>query len=753
MPKGFALARCLSLALAVGAALASGLLAPSGLAESVWQPLCEAARLRPPEHLWPGLWRFLAYGSVKAVGLSATCVLLRFLGPVVFGFIAYRVSMGIYKMLIALLGTDRCRPDFHNALVPLLSASGAALFVATDDVFHASWSCSPDLLQLMLLLLVFDQMRRFFFRSEILSGASGIFLTGVLVADGTVGLVVLAAIVVTHFIRRQREADCPYILSNPGLYHVWKWITTGLFLLGFLLVGGAGLWFFLHGDGSWGSAFAGYWQGIGSSDVALSVSLVAVPFVLAVAVLPQATDNMSFLSYSVGILLILSGIASYVYLVLPELTRLPCFSMRAVLLYAAAFTLVSVFATILVEVCCRNHQSVLIEQYGVDPGDMDVIHRRHYRFPAWLRIGMPYALTGFLLLSAICLRGYDRSACLAEEIDACADAMLAETEGVTRLFSDGSLDELLEIKASACGRRILACSLFDGEGDHAVSVRQRGLVGEDERYTMALGASVSLGMWIEQASPLLADSAVQVGLEMWRRGNRPMPPLGGFAAHPAGCPEDRLASFRAAADAFAERALSDRLREAYERCRDHRLRERFDRLKFRVCRLMALRAAEADRKGSFETATALFARVKALDGSNASLEHMRSFLGLLWDQSELRLTPREGLALSLRRANFRAAKPHAEAVLTSTPDDPDAHFALGMYYYLSRAFELADSHLTQALAVRPNEAAILNNLAIVRMYRNRLPEALKLSDRALELHPERDDLKATNEEIRRRLQR
>lgn len=207
----------------------------------------------------------------------------------------------------------------------------------------------------------------------------------------------------------------------------------------------------------------------------------------------------------------------------------------------------------------------------------------------------------------------------------------------------------------------------------------------------------------------------------------------------------------AVADDFGVRALSARCRSAYARCRDRQLRERFNMLKFRLSRLLELRAAAADRAGDFVAATRLYAQAKALDGSNASLEQMRSFLGLLWEQTELRLTPREGLALALRRANFRAAKPYAEAVLASSPDDPDAHFALGMYYLLSRSLERADAHFSRALAARPDEAAILNNLAIVRMYRGRLAEALELSDRALAHHPLRDDLRATNEEIRRRL--
>lgn len=753
MPKGAALVRWLSLALAVLVALAAFVLSPAGLGDGVWQPLCEAARLRPPENLWPGLWRFLAYGSVRTLGLSATCAVLRIAGPVLLGVVAYLTAIGLYTLLIALLRTTRCRPDFYGAIVPLLSVAGAMLFVSTDAVFRASWSCSPDLVQLTLLLVVFHLMRRFFFGASLWCGGVGILLTGVLAADGTFGFVVFAALVVTHMVRLRVATGTPYVLCDKGLYNVWKWMATGLFLTGFLSIGGIGLLFFFRGGGTWESAFAGYWTLIGAADLALSVSLAAIPFVLTVVLLPKATDNESFLPYPTGILLLASAAAAYVYLVTPELTRLPCFSARVLLLAAAVFTLTGVVTVAIVEVCCRNHQSVLIDRLGVDPTDVDALGRKIYRFPPWLRTALPLGLVAFLALTALGLRLSDRTARLADEIDGCAQALLDETDGVTRLFSDGSLDELLEINAVRRGRRLLVSSLFTKGDRHAVDVRQRGLSGEDDRHAATVGASVLLGGWIEQASPLLAESAVQIGLEMWRRGNRPLPTVGGFAAHPAGCPAERLASFRATADAFAERALSDRCRAAYAWCRDGKVRQRFDTLKFRVARLLELRAAEADRQGRFDEATRLYARVKELDGSNASLEQMRTFLGLIWEQTDLRLTPREGLELSLRRANFRAAKPHAEAVLTSAPYDPDAHFALGMYYLLSRSFELADLHLSRALEAKPNEAAILNNLAIVRMYCNRLTEALELSDRALELHPERDDLKATNEEIRRRLQR
>ena len=90
------------------------------------------------------------------------------------------------------------------------------------------------------------------------------------------------------------------------------------------------------------------------------------------------------------------------------------------------------------------------------------------------------------------------------------------------------------------------------------------------------------------------------------------------------------------------------------------------------------------------------------------------FLNLVWNRNNLQLTPREALRVALERANFKAAKPHAEAILTTEP-------------------------------------TLLNNLAIVRMYLGKLEEAETLAETALKVRPGTPEIKATLKEIRTRL--
>lgn len=314
----------------------------------------------PPSTFFPCLWRGLAHGAVRVFGLPATLAALPVLGPLLLAFVADRTTRGLHAVLTALVRTDRCRPDFRQTLVPVLAVSGAALFISTQAVFCSAWSCSPELLQLILLVLIADLMGRFFFRSSVWCGAGGLFLTGVLAADGPLGFVALAAIVVLHIACRQRLRSA-YLLSDLGLYHVWKWVATGLFLLGFVLVAGLNAWFFVRGGGSWSMAFAGFWPGVATVDLALVASLVVVP---------RATDIGLFLPYVTGLLLLLCGTAAFLYLIVPELTRIPSFGTQVLFLLAATVTLVAVMAVVLVEVCCRNHQVVLFERFGIDPTEL-----------------------------------------------------------------------------------------------------------------------------------------------------------------------------------------------------------------------------------------------------------------------------------------------------------------------------------------------------------------------------------------------
>ena len=752
--KRFASARPWAIGLGVLAACLSWACNPGVLDGRVWQLLAEAAGLRPPEYLLPGLWRLLAHACVRLFGLDGTAKLLLVAGPVALGYVTYRAMSSIHVVLSLILRTDRCPPIFQKVFIPGLIASGVAYFVSAWPVFPASRTLTPLLLTLVVLFTIFGLARRFLMTSNRFCGALAIFLTGVAAADGLFGWIVLLGVVVCCWARRRYDESGTFILSNIALRNLLKWVATFLFLIGFLGVLLANCHFFVGHGGAWSTAFLNYRMVLKGGDAAVALGLVVAPCLLTLVLLPRATDTESFLPYARGMCLLACGVVVSVFLLQPGLLAFPSEALTVLLRYLATFTLVGVLTAVVVEVYCRNYVSVFIFRYQGDlPATAD---RGEYRFPKFVRRYLYAVLVGTLVLLSAWTLGRDGSARLAREVDACADLILDEAAGLERIFSDGSIDELLEVKAARRGERILCTPLIAKRDAHAVAVRQRGVVGENDRLEMALGASVALRSWLDVKAPALAKSALQLGFEFWRRrADAHLPALGGFLARPGGYPEtaagsDAAIPARLAAEAFAVRADSPELVRACRRCYDRPLGQRFDALKWRVARILELRARQEDQQGRLDEGARLSALARRLDDRNASLSEMRSFLGLLWEQADLKMTPRDGLSIALKHANFRAAQSHARAVLASHPGDPDANFALGMYHYLEGNLKRADDYLGMALRACPEEPAFLNNLAIVRMRQGKLSEALELSDRALALRPDRDDLRLTNEEIRRR---
>ena len=747
--------RLWAIGLGVLAAVISFVLSPGTLDGRVWQPLAEAALLRSPECLLPGLWRLLAHVCIRVIELERTTRLLMVLGPLVLGYVTYRAASSIHTVLTLMLQTDRCPPVFQRVLIPGLVVTGVGYLVCAWPILPTSWTFTPQGLTLVLLFTIFGLIRRFLLSSSRLCGFIGLFLTGVLAAEGLWGWIVLLLVLASCYIRILHDVEARFILSNRAARNVVKWLATFCFLSGFGLVLGMNVWFFIHHGGSWSTAFSNLAYSVQGDDVAVAFGLVLAPCLLTVVMLPRATNTETFLSYARGMILIVCGITATAFLLQPNLVMFQDEIVIVLLRYLAAFTLVGVLTTIVVEVYCRNHLSVLVFRYNGEP--VAQTDRSVLRFPLFVRRYLYATLIGVLLLLSTGVVWWEGAPVLAREIDRCADGILSEAKGLTWIFSDGSLDELLEVKAARNGARVSCVSLFTKRDAHAISVRQRHMKGESDLRAMALGGAVALGSWIETDSPELAKSAVQLGFEYWRRrADRPLPALGGFLARPGGYPKRdtegalQEEAWREAED-FAVRANSPRLERAYRHCHDRRLKERFDALKWRVARILELRARQADRHGKVEEGTRLVALARQLDDRNDSLSEMRTFLGLLWEQSELQITPREGLAIALKHANFRAAQSHARAVLASHPEDPDANFALGMYHYLGHDFKRAEEYLQAALKVRPKEPALLNNLAIVRMHLGKLADALELSERALALKPDRDEIQQTNEEIRRRL--
>ena len=63
-----------------------------------------------------------------------------------------------------------------------------------------------------------------------------------------------------------------------------------------------------------------------------------------------------------------------------------------------------------------------------------------------------------------------------------------------------------------------------------------------------------------------------------------------------------------------------------------------------------------------------------LDRSNTALKRMLSVVEYERQRTFMQLTPREGLRIALRRADFIEARRYAAAVLRSDEEDPEANF-------------------------------------------------------------------------------
>ena len=72
-----------------------------------------------------------------------------------------------------------------------------------------------------------------------------------------------------------------------------------------------------------------------------------------------------------------------------------------------------------------------------------------------------------------------------------------------------------------------------------------------------------------------------------------------------------------------------------------------------------------------------------------------------------------------------------------------------MKFYQEEQWSRAASHLRRCLVRRPDEVAVLNNLAVVEMKLDQLDDAEKHARRALELHPELKDVQSTLDKILR----
>ncbi len=302
-------------------------------------------------------------------------------------------------------------------------------------------------------------------------------------------------------------------------------------------------------------------------------------------------------------------------------------------------------------------------------------------------------------------------------------------------------DYVREVVEEAKGVRVIYTNgVFDD--DIRREAKRRGIELEPVSI-MARNGALALAMAVERGE----DVALQLGFELLkRRYCKELPPCSGVLARTGKMPEEDRQRGIDAARCLGERILELYRKDAVRFGGDEDLKKRFLAVQWHIARLATVRAERADHAQQTELSQQDKTLADELDNNNSSIQDLRRAL----DQAEAltmrAITPSRGLRMSLAQADFTQAKRYAELILASNPDNTDANFAMGMSYYVQKQWARAEKYFRRYLT-KKEDAAVLNNLAVICMYTERYDEALKHAQKALNILPDSEVVQDTINQI------
>ena len=231
---------------------------------------------------------------------------------------------------------------------------------------------------------------------------------------------------------------------------------------------------------------------------------------------------------------------------------------------------------------------------------------------------------------------------------------------------------------------------------------------------------------------------MQAGFNLWKTKKSPLPQPGEYMAKPP----------TSTSTSPSTSTLSDRIFDFYARAGklenlSPEIAKMFVSVHWRLARMAQLRGEWYDQRGEGERAREEMEKADRLDAVNPEAQKAFKEFDRMMTMAQLVRTPREGLDFALRTANYALAHRLAKPILLSEPEDVKANFAAGMDYLMQNNFALAEQHFKVLLKTRPDDPAILNNLAIALHNAGKREEALEYAEAALKLKPDSSEIKGT----------
>ena len=713
-----------------------------GLDPSQWGEVSVAARLRPPQYIFPGLWRILAVGLFSALGIARAVSSLAWIGAAVGGVIVALSYLVARQMLSFLVRFSDEQPVWTKLIAPMFAMVAALFVAAADPVWRIVQTFSPEELRLLMLLGAVYLYLRWFSLGGDWRLYPLVALVGVMAAETPFAFVLPPLFIAGYFGLWRHVMDgsfaAPDALPNPDQLPRWRMF--------FLFLGALGAavwlnsWFFtvlggLDANG-WRSSDiyfrygAGYWHTLADASTlagwALGLGFGLFPLVVALRLFPSTLRDDMPMRFQRGVIMVFVGFlavmqsgafpAARFWAFMKDTVAVSSGFLLSFYVICSALTIALVGSAFAFE--CRR---VYLPDGARKPGPM-------------LRHLVPAIAAGLLALAF--LHVPRQAACEMKRIVRDAlDETVRECEGAKWLFTDGRLDEGVELVAASCGKSLTTLNMMCGPGRWEQSVRERGFQpGGIDYDNVTIGVPMLLRVWAGEKPGGMDEAAIQLGFEFWKREGKTPPKASGFVARTTGLGDEEAARGVAVANEIAKRILA--LDASAYASASPSLVDALSSVSWRISRFARMRNDES--------------LADSLDKTNTALKRMLSIIEYERQRTFMQMTPREGLQLALRRADFVEARRYAAAVLRSDEDDPEANFGMGMSYLKEGDMNDAEFYLKRCLKRRPDEPAVLNNLSIICRKAKRYDEAVELAEHALKMLPNSPEIQQTLKDAQER---
>lgn len=708
-----------------------------GLDPAIWDEVAVVAGLRPPQAVFPGFWRFLAGWLFPVFGTDIALVILNLAGAAVGGLCVYSVCLIVRQILSLLIRVNRPYRAWHLFIAPFFAGVAALAFGISDPFWRIARTFSPDEIRLFMFLSIVHISIRWFVAGGRWRLFPAMALMGVMAAETPFAFLLPVLFIAFYVSVWHCVLDGlfpkPEKLAEPDDLPKWRMF--------FLFLGGLALAIILNATSfaAFGGLEAngwelpdvylryaiGYWHVF--ADAAslvgwmLGLCFAVLPFVVSIRIAPLMVRDDRRMPFDLGVLMFFVG-----FLAMMQTGALPSARfwtfVRGEVQVESGFLLaffvfcdmvaLAIFGATFAFECQRTY---LTDEDGKRPGIL-------------LKGVVPF-LAAILMVLALAHLPKPLETEMQRIVDDAVAETVTECGDARFIFTDGHLDAALELESARRGGNLRALNMMSGSDNWDVNLRRRYFEPGSEDYkTAETGVPILLRVWAGEKKGGMDGVALQLGFEFWRRDNKKLPKLSGMVARAVGMDDGEVQKGIERSKELSNRILA--IAPAVEKADPSPVLVRmFSAVNWRLSRFARLREDSA--------------LANKLDDMNGTLKQMLNLVEQERLRTFMQMTPKEGLQIALRRADFSVAKRYATVVLNYDEENPEANFAMGMSSAREKRYEQAERYLRACLKARPNEPVVMNNLSIVCRKQQKFKEAEDFARRALKILPDVPEVKQT----------